>query len=61
MPISEFKFFNMFVRILMMLAYVCYVHPHVEQHIARNISGRSTQSFISIGILLAIGYFSVSF
>jgi hypothetical protein len=51
----------MFIKIIILLAYVCYVHPHVEQHLARNISNHNTQSFISIGILFALGYLSVSF
>jgi hypothetical protein len=45
----------------MLLAYVCYLHLHVEQHVARNISDHNTRSFVSIGILMALGYFSVSF
>ena len=50
----------MFIQILMLLAYVCYLHPYVENYIAKNIADHNTRSFVSIGILIAVGYFSVS-
>ena len=49
-----------FIRFLLLPAYICYVHPHVESHIANSFPNPSTQSFLSIGIVFALSYFVVS-
>ena len=45
-----------FIRITMFLAYLCYLHPHVELNVVKNISNPNTQLFISMSIVVAISY-----
>ena len=49
-----------FIRVLLILAYICYVHPHDELHIANNFPNPNNQLFISAGIIFAITYFVIS-
>lgn len=49
-----------FIKILLLLAYVCYVHHYVELQIAKSFSNSNTQVFISYTILFAICYFIFS-
>jgi hypothetical protein len=56
-----FLLISMFIKLMILLAYVSYVHPHVEEHIARNISDHRTQFFVGTLILFSLGYWFVSF
>lgn len=58
-PPLEF-FMIVLIKVLLLPAYICYVHPHVESHIANSFPNPSTQSFLNVGIIFALSYFVVS-
>jgi hypothetical protein len=46
-----------FIKILLLFAYICYLHSHVELHIQKNFSNPNTQHFISLSFLFTLSYF----
>jgi hypothetical protein len=44
------------IRFFLLLAYLCYVHPHVELQIVKKVSNSNTQVFMSMRIVVCVGY-----